>query len=114
MEEKEYLTKEKIFAMIERGMKKVDFQEQIGFFYSEQGYIYVTYLSIMLRSMTRACLKMLIFIRKLILWKSAEISNGRLLRCMSAWIGSTLKPFMMKQTGKKKQNTMWKVQCNVD
>ena len=74
----------------------------------------VTYLSIMLRSMTRACLKMLIFIRKLILWKSAEISNGRLLRCMSAWIGSTLKPFMMKQTGKKKQNTMWKVQCNVD
>lgn len=32
MEEKEYLTKEKIFAMIERGMKKVDFQEQIVFF----------------------------------------------------------------------------------
>lgn len=53
----------------------------------------VTYLSIMLRSMTRTCLKILIFIRKLILWKSAEISNGRLLRCMSAWIGSTLKPF---------------------
>ena len=28
MEEKEYLTKEKFFAMIERGMKKVDFQER--------------------------------------------------------------------------------------
>lgn len=95
MEEKEYLTKEKFFAMIERGMKKVDFQEQIGFFYSEQGYIYKSDKSFEE-------------------WKSAEISNGRLLRCMSAWIGSTLKPFMMKQTGKKKQNTMWKVQCNVD
>ncbi len=35
-----YLTKDKVYAIIERGIKKVDFQERIGFFCSEQGYIY--------------------------------------------------------------------------
>lgn len=40
MEEKEYLTKEKIFDVIEKGIKKIDFQNQIGFFNSEQGYIF--------------------------------------------------------------------------
>ena len=40
MEKKEYLTKDEIFDMIEKGIKKIDFQNQIGFYYSEQGYIY--------------------------------------------------------------------------
>lgn len=40
MSNKSYLTREKIDTLLKQGIKKRDFEDQIGFFCTDQGYVY--------------------------------------------------------------------------
>jgi hypothetical protein len=40
MSNKPYLTREKIDTLLKQGIKKRDFEDQIGFFCTNQGYVY--------------------------------------------------------------------------
>lgn len=40
MSNKPYLTREKIDTLLKQGIKKRDFEDQIGFFCTDQGYVY--------------------------------------------------------------------------